>query len=130
MTDTIDNTAGKPPRKTFGMNLSAWVLLPALAVLAIAGFILLGALPGVELSPDLMNRLSAMPVLCVQAGCAIVMAAGFNNLFCYEPCRSIEAGWHDLALAGNRYAQWLLVRNDLRWAYLLTLLLAFFWPVR
>lgn len=127
MTDTA---TGKPPRKTFGLNLSAWVLLPVLAALAIAGFVLLGALPGAELSPDLINRLSALPVLCVQAGCAIVMAAGFNNLFCYEPCRSTEAGWHDLALAGHAGARWLLIRNDLRWAYLLTLLFAFFWPVR
>ena len=125
-----DATAIKPPRKTFALNLSAWVLLPLLAVLAIAGFVLLGALPGAELSPDLINRLSALPVLCVQAGCAIVMAAGFNNLFCYDACRSIERDWHDLALGGDSFAQWLLVRNDLRWAYLLTLFLAFFWPVR
>lgn len=125
-----DSTPIKPPRKIFALNLSAWVLLPALAVLAIAGFVFLGALPGAELSPDLINRLSALPVLCVQAGCAIVMAAGFNNLFCYEPCRSIERDWHDLALGGDSFAQWLLVRNDLRWAYLLTLFLAFFWPVR
>jgi hypothetical protein len=101
-----------------------------LTALAIAGWIVLGALPGVELSPDLINRLSALPVLCVQAGCAVVMAAGFNNLFCYEPSRGIEAGWHGLALAGNRDARWLLVRNDLRWACLLALFLAFFWPVR
>lgn len=125
-----DSTPIKPPRKIFALNLSAWVLLPALALLAIAGFVFLGALPGAELSPDLINRLSALPVLCVQAGCAIVMAAGFNNLFCYEPCRSIERDWHDLALGGDSFAQWLLVRNDLRWAYLLTLFLAFFWPVR
>lgn len=125
-----DSTPIKPPRKIFALNLSAWVLLPALAVLAIAGFVFLGALQGAELSPDLINRLSALPVLCVQAGCAIVMAAGFNNLFCYEPCRSIERDWHDLALGGDSFAQWLLVRNDLRWAYLLTLFLAFFWPVR
>lgn len=125
-----DSTPIKPPRKIFALNLSAWVLLPALALLAIAGFVFLGALPGAELSPDLINRLSALPVLCVQAGCAIVMAAGFNNLFCYEPCRSIERDWHDLALGGDSYAQWLLIRNDLRWAYLLTLFLAFFWPVR
>lgn len=127
MTDT---PAIKPPRKTFALNLSAWVLLPLLALLAIAGFVLLGALPGAELSPDLINQLSALPVLCVQAGCAIVMAAGFNNLFCWEPCRSMEADWHGLALAGNAGAKWLLIRNDLRWAYLLTLFLAFFWPVR
>lgn len=130
MTEVADTAPGKPPRKTFGMNLSAWVLLPALAILAIVGFIVLGALPGVKLSPDLMERLSGMPVLCVQAGCAIVMAAGFNNLFCYEPCRSIERDWHTLALGGDRFAQWLLIRNDLRWAYLLTLFLVFFWPVR
>lgn len=120
----------KPPRRTFGLNLSAWVLLPALAALAIAGFVLLGALPGAELSPDLMNRLSALPVLCLQAGCAVVMAAAFNNLFCWEPCRSIEAGWHDLALAGHAGARWLLLRNDLRWAFLIGVFLLFFWPVR
>lgn len=126
----IEPTTAVTTSRNLRLNMAAWVWLPLLAALSVAGFILLGALPGVELSPDLINRLSALPVLCVQAGCAIVMAAGFNNLFCYEPCRSIEAGWHGLAMAGNKYAQWLLIRNDLRWAYLLTLLLAFFWPVR
>lgn len=125
-----DDTLAKSPRRAFGLNLSAWVLLPALALIAIAGFVVLGALPGAELSPDLINRLSALPVLCVQAGCAIVLAAAFNNLFCWEPCRGLEANWHDLALSGHAGARWLLVRNDLRWAFLLGSFLAFFWPVR
>lgn len=125
-----ESTPKVTDRTAFRLNLSAWVLLPVLALLAIGGWVVLGALPGVELSPDLINRLSALPVLCVQAGCAIVMAAGFNYTCSWDPARGTEAGWHDMALAGNREARWLLVRNDLRWAYLLTLFLAFFWPVR
>lgn len=125
-----DDIASATPRKKFAINLSAWVLLPVLAALAVAGLIFLGALPGADIAADLIARLQALPVLCVQAGCAIVMAAGFNNLFCWEPCRGTEAGWHDLAMAGNAHAKWLLVRNDIRWAFLLGGFLAFFWPVR
>ncbi len=126
MTDAVH----KPASKTKRLNLAAWVLLPALAIIAAAGFVLLGGLPGVTLPPALINTLAMVPALCLQAGAAIIMAAAFNLLFCWEPSRSTEAGWHDLALAGNAHAKWLLVRADLRWAYMLTLLLAFFWPVR
>jgi len=130
MNDIATPDARVTTRRAIRLNLAAGVWLPLLAVLSVAGFILLGALPGAELSPDLINRLSALPVLCVQAGCAIVMAAGFNYTCSWDPARGTEAGWHDLALAGNADAKWLLIRNDLRWAYLLTLFLAFFWPVR
>ncbi len=126
----MTDTPHKPASKTKRLNLAAWVLLPALAILSAVAFVVLGGLPGVNLPPAMMDTLAMVPALSVQACAAIIIAACFNMLFCWEPCRSTEAGWHDLALAGNRDAQWLLIRADLRWAYLITLMLAFFWPVR
>lgn len=128
MTDAA--TIVKPPRRHVRLALIALAIMPMLALLAAFGFVLLGGLPGVQLTGDLMAMLAALPVVTAYACAAITMAVGFNNLYCWEPCSGTEAGWHDLALAGNAYAKWLLVRNDLRWAALLLMSGAFFWPAR
>lgn len=129
MTATED-TVVKPPRRHGLLALIAFAIMPMLAVMAALGFVFIGGLPGVHLTGDLMAMLAALPVVTAYACAAITMAVGFNNLYCWEPCRGTEAGWHDLALAGNAYAKWLLVRNDLRWAALLLMSGAFFWPAR
>lgn len=118
------------PRKLVRLALAAFAVMPLMAVLAAFGFVSLGGLPGVHLTGDLMAMLAALPVVTAYACAAITLAVGFNNLYCWEPCLDTEADWHDLALAGNAYAKWLLVRNDLRWAALLLMSGAFFWPAR
>lgn len=117
-------------RKTRRLHLAAWVLLPILAVLAVLGWTVLGGLPDAELPPDLIGRLAALPVLCVQAGCAIVMAIGFVHLSMYEAPMSLERDWYEAALAGCRNARWLIAMNSLRWLAVGGGFLAFFWPVR
>jgi len=126
----MTDTATKPPRRHVRLALIALAIMPAIALLAAFGFVMIGGLPGVNLTGDLMAMLAALPVITAYACAALTMAVGFNNLYCWEPCRGTEAGWHDLALAGNAHAKWLLVRNDLRWAALLVLSGAFFWPAR
>ncbi len=128
MTDTA--AIAKPPRRHVRLALIALAVMPAIALLAGFGYVFIGGLPGVQLTGDLMAMLAALPVVTAYACAAITMAVGFNNLYCWEPCRGTEAGWHDLALAGNAHAKWLLVRNDLRWAALLVLWCLFFWPAR
>lgn len=128
MTATTDTV--KPPRRHVRLALIALAVMPGIALLAAFGFVLIGGLPGVHLTGDLMALLAALPVITAYACAAITMAVGFNNLYCWEPCRGTEAGWHDLALTGHAGAKWLLVRNDLRWFALLLMSGAFFWPAR
>lgn len=125
MTTTLNRRA-----RHVRLALIALAIMPALALLAAFGFVMIGGLPGVQLTGDLMAMLAALPVITAYACAAICMAVGFNNLYCWEPCRDLEANWHGLALAGDAHAKWLLVRNDLRWAALLLLSGAFFWPAR
>ena len=106
----------KPPRRHVRLALIALAVMPGMALLAAFGFVFIGGLPGVQLTGDLMAMLAALPVVTAYACAAITMAVGFNNLYCWEPCRGTESGWHDLALAGHAHARWLLIRNDLRWA--------------
>lgn len=122
--------ADKPQRKVRRLNLAAWVLLPALVILAVAGYVFIGGLPGAELPPDLMGRLVGMAVLSVQAGCAIVMAIAFVHLSMYEAPMALERAWYEAALAGCKNARWLIAMNSVRWLVVIGGFLAFFWPVR
>lgn len=129
MTDT-PATPVTPQRKVRRLNLAAWVLLPALAALAVGAWVLLGGMPGAELPPDLLGRLVALPMLCVQAGCAIVMAIAFVHLSMYEAPMALERTWYEAAARGCKDARWLIAMNSLRWIVVIAGFLAFFWPVR
>lgn len=117
-------------KKHAALIVAALLLLPVMAVAASYAYAALGALPDVRFTGAQIEALSWLPVVSLYAGAAVVLAVFFNNAFCWEPGRSIEAGWHDMALAGDRNARWLLVRNDLRWAVLLLYSGAFFWGAR
>jgi hypothetical protein len=109
-------------------TLIALVVLPAMVLVSLAAYVLLGALPNVQLTGDQVSWLIELPILTVYAGAAVVTAATFNLAMTWEPGPHTEAGWHDRALAGDRHAKWLLIRNDLRWLALLVLFGAWYWP--
>ena len=117
-------------KRHLALIVSALVLLPLMAFAAFYGYAAMGALPDVRFTGAQIEALSWLPVITLYAAAAVVLAVWFNNMFCWEPGRNTEAGWHDLALAGNAHAKWLLVRNDIRWLALLTLSGAFFWMAR
>lgn len=121
----MTDAASKP--KTRRLNFSAWVLLPALAALAGTAYVILGGLPnaGRAITPDLIRWLAILPIVSCWWGAMVVSAAGFNLLLTWEPLHTTEANWNSLALAGDRNARWMLVRNDLRWCVLLVLSGAF-----
>jgi hypothetical protein len=116
--------------RRLALLVCALVLLPIMAVAAAWGYAVLGALPAVRFTGEQIEALSWLPVITCYAGAAIVVAAFFNNAFTWEPGKAVERAWHEAALAGDRNARWLLVRNDLRWAVLLVLSGAFFWMAR
>lgn len=117
-------------KRNAALLTAALLVLPLMTVAAGYGYAALGALPDVRFTGAQIEALSWLPVVCMYAGAAVVLAVFFNNAFCWEPGRSIEAGWHDLALTGHPHAKWLLVRNDIRWAVLLLYAGAFFWGAR
>lgn len=117
-------------KRNLPLIVAALILLPLMAIAAFYGYAAIGALPDVKFTGQQMDALSWLPVITGYAAAAVILAVWFNNAFCWEPGRSTEAGWHDLALAGNAHAKWLLVRNDIRWAALLIMSGAFFWMAR
>ena len=114
-------------KKSTRLHLSAWLLLPALALLAGAAYVVLGGLPHAEraITSDLIRWLAILPIVSLWWGAMVVSAAAFNLLLTWEPMRGTEAGWADLALTGDEHARWLLLRNDIRWAVLLVISGAF-----
>lgn len=113
-------------QRHFALLVAALVILPMMAVVASYGYAALGALPDVRFTGEQIDALSWLPVISLYAGAAVVLAVFFNNTFTYEPGREIERAWHMAALAGDRNARWLLLRNDVRWFFLLAMAGYFF----
>ena len=123
-------------KKTLRLNLSAWLLLPFLAALAVAAYIVLGGLPNAErsITPDLIRWLVILLIVTLYWGAMVVSAAATVMVFMWEPPRGIEKQWIDMVLAGRgdvtgeigRNARWLLIRNDIRWCVMLLIASGFF----
>ena len=115
-------------------RLALWALaLIAMPVMAVAipwAWTLAASFPDVRLTSDHIDALLWLPVITLYAAAAVVMAAGFNINFTYEPGRETEIAWHTAALAGDPHARWMLVRHDLRWFVLLAMSGTFFWMAR
>ena len=115
-------------------RLALWALaLIAMPVMAVAipwAWTLAASFPDVRLTSDHIDALLWLPVITLYAAAAVVMAAGFNINFTYEPGRETEVAWHTAALAGDPHARWMLVRHDLRWFVLLAMSGTFFWMAR
>lgn len=113
-------------KRHLALLVAALVILPLMAVAASYAYAALGALPDVRFTGEQIDALSWLPVISLYAGAAVVLAVFFNNTFTYEPGREVEKAWHAAALAGDRNARWLLIRNDLRWFVLLAMAGYFF----
>lgn len=117
-------------RRSLALLVLALVAMPVMAVAVPWAWTLAAGFPDVRLTSEQIDAVLWLPVLSLYAAAAVVLAVFFNNTFTYEPGRAVERAWHDAALAGDRHAKWLLVRNDLRWLGLLLLAGAFFWVSR
>lgn len=139
MTDSATTPATAPlaepeVKRSQRKSVRAWFAalggLPLLVGLFVVGWVVLGALPDADLSPDLINQLAALPRLCVQAGCAVVMAIFAVRVCMFEPPTALERAWWEAAALGDKNARWLVAFVTLRWAVAIGGFLAFFWPVR
>lgn len=117
-------------RSTFFSRWQEFLLwMPVLVILAIVGWIVFGALDQ-RITADALSWLLELPIQCayLAAACGAAWMFKFTYLFDFQINR--EQALHDLVLAGNTHARWLLIKDRAEWAFLLVLFVLFFWPAR
>ena len=117
-------------KRRLALLVLALIAMPVMAVAVPWAWTLAASFPDVRLTSEQIDTLLWLPVTTLYAAAAVVMAAGFNINFTYEPGRETEVAWHTAALAGDPHARWMLVRHDLRWFVLLAMSGTFFWMAR
>jgi len=112
--------------------ISQWqefvVWLPVLFLLAVAAYVLLGAIARIGADP--LAWLAEIPVVCAWAAVACATAWLIKRTYGddLDPARELEL--YTRVLAGDHNARWLRDRDRLEWAFCLLLAFAFFWPAR
>ena len=121
-------------RSSWYIALASAAVLPGLVLLSILGVIVLGgvadSMPKDALVRDMLSWLKNLPVLTAYATAAVVLAMTVLWAFAYEPGPGTEAGWFDMALAGDANAKWLIVQHNVHRLLMLAMFLAFFWSAR
>ena len=121
-------------RSSWILAIASALVLPALVLLCIAGVIVLGgiadSMPMNAPVRELLNWLQTLPVTTAHAAAAVVVAMFVLWAFAYEPGPGTEAGWFDMALAGNEHAKWLIVQHNVHRLLMLAMFLYFFLPAR
>lgn len=113
------------------MNKYVWALLvwlPLMTLVTLAGWLVFGALPRMELTGDLIAWLLELPVVT----CYAIAAGGFTMLTMHWTGINIDneqrAELFGMALAGNRHARHLLLIETAAWLGFLCVFGSFFFP--
>ncbi|MBN8262504.1 MAG: hypothetical protein J0L59_09280 [Xanthomonadales bacterium] len=102
--------------------------LPGLVVLAVVGYVVLGAI--VRVGPDALAWLAELPALCAYAAAWLAFSWAIKAVYMHDIDRPTERDLQSRVLAGDQAARWLLVKDRLETFGALLLSLAFFWPAR
>jgi len=102
--------------------------LPLMVVITVVGWTVFGALPGAQMTGDLIAWLLELPVTTCYALAAVASAALFKRVFWREVDCDEEAELNRLAQAGNRQARWLIIKDRAEWLCLLILSGIYFFP--
>ena len=102
--------------------------LPGMALLALAGYILIGAIT--PLTGDVLAWLSELPALCAYAAAALGCSWVIKRLYLFDLDMDTERTLHAAAESGDRNAQWVLIKDRLETLACIALSFAFFWPSR
>lgn len=102
--------------------------LPGLSLLAVAGFIVLGAVARV--GSDSIAFLLELPALCAYALAAFGLSWVVKALYLHDIDRRDEVRLQALAEQGDAGARWVLVKDRLETFACIALMLAFLWPAR
>lgn len=105
------------------------IWLPVLCVLAVVGYVLLGAVARIGADP--LAWLAEVPVMCVWAAVAAATAWLIKRTYLLDLDDAMERELYRRVLdEADADARWLLVKDRLEWLVLLVLVFAFFWPAR
>lgn len=102
--------------------------LPGLSLLAVAAFIVLGAIA--RIGTDSIAFLLELPAMCAYALAAFGLSWVIKSLYLHDIDRAEEVRLQALAEAGDTGARWVLVKDRIETFACLALMLAFLWPAR
>jgi len=124
------------PQTTVTGRVRAWfaqwqefaIWLPVLCVLAVVGYVVLGAVARIGADP--LAWLAEIPVMCAWAAVACATAWLIKRTYGDDLDAAREFELYGRVLAGDPNARWLRDRDRLEWAFCLLLSYAFYWPAR
>ncbi len=105
------------------------IWLPLLVVLALVGYVVIGAFDRTA-GGDLLGLLLELVVRCVYFACVGAAAWLFKRTYLHDLPDVQEQALHDRASSGDAGAKWLLVKDRIEWLLLLLLSAAFLWVSR
>jgi len=105
------------------------IWLPLLVVLAVGGWVVLGALDR-TVGADFLAQLLQLPISAAYLSTACAAAWLFKRTYLRDLTASEESELHSCAGQGDRNALRLIILDRLEWLVLIALFVAFFWISR
>ena len=121
-------TIGRSIKSAIYTSQEFTLWLPGMVVLAMLGFLVLGALT--PMTGDALAWLAELPVLCAYAAAALGTSWAAKKLYLHDLDTDQERTLHAAALSGDAGARWLLIKDRLETFVCIVLAFAFFWPAR
>lgn len=121
-------TAWARIRAFFYQSQEFTLWLPLCVVLAVVGYVVLGAI--VRVGPDALAWLAELPALCAYAAAWLACSWAIKRVYLHDIDRPLEVDLQARVLAGDANARWLLLKDRAETLACLALSLAFFWPAR
>lgn len=106
------------------------LVLPLLVLLAIGGWLVIGGLPDVELTGDLMSWLAELPIVTCYALATLIAAMCGMHLSGMNIDNADRLALLQRAASGNRDAYRVVRHESLCWFAMLAFAALYFWPAR
>lgn len=113
-----------------GLAKYSLLVLPALVLLSLAAWLVLGGLPDVTLTGDLVSWLVELPILTCYALATLVAAMAGMHLTGMNIDNADRIALLQRAASGNRDAYRVVRHESLCWFGMLALAALYFWPAR
>ena len=113
-----------------GLAKYALLVLPALVLLSLIGWVVLGGLPDVTLTGDLVSWLAELPILTCYALATLVAAMCGMHLSGMNIDNADRLALLQRAASGNRDAYRVVVHESVCWFVMLGFAALYLWPAR
>ncbi len=113
-----------------GLAKYSLLVLPALVLLSLVGWVVLGGLPDVTLTGDLVSWLAELPILACYALATLVAAMAAMHLTGMIIDNVYRLALLQRAANGNRDAFRVVVHESVCWFVMLGFAALYFWPAR